>query len=129
MKQNNEMVTLDKKENIEEILERESVVAPLVDIYENENEFVLNASMPGVEKDNVHLKYAEESLTIFGRVKQDVTNRKYILNENGFGNYYRRFRISDSIDESKIQAKFENGQLTVILPKHERVKPKNIEIR
>jgi HSP20 family protein len=50
------------------------------------------------------------------------------LNEYTVGNYYRKFRISDSIDNNKIEAKFENGVLSVKLPKHDRVKPRTIEI-
>jgi HSP20 family protein len=130
MNDNTQVVTVENKENINEILEKESVIAPLVDIYENENEFVLIASMPGVNKDMIQLKYEEDSLLIFGKVSYDeMIKRKYILNENGIGNYYRKFRVSDSIDESQIKANFENGQLTVILPKHERIKPKTIEIK
>jgi HSP20 family protein len=130
MKDNTQVVNVETKENIQEILEKEAVLAPLVDIFENEDEFILVANMPGVTKENVHLKYEEDALMIFGKVNyQDLSHRKYILNENGVGNYYRRFRISDSIDESRIDAKFDNGQLFVTLPKHERVKPKSIQIK
>jgi HSP20 family protein len=130
MNDNTHLVNVETKENINEILEKESVIAPLVDIYENENEFILVASMPGVVKDNVHLKYEEDSLVLFGRVQyEDLTKRRYILNENGVGNYYRKFRISESIDESGIDARYVHGQLIVTLPKHERVKPKSIQIK
>jgi len=129
MDKNNNLVNVETKENMYDILEKESAIAPLVDIYENEDEFVLVASMPGVRKEEVNLKYEEDSLILFGRVNfREASDRKYILNENGIGNYYRQFRISNSIDESKINAKFENGQLIVVLPKHERVKPKAINI-
>ncbi|KUG24902.1 hypothetical protein ASZ90_005280 [hydrocarbon metagenome] len=64
-----------------------------------------------------------------GRINyNEAVNRKYILNEYTIGNYYRKFKISDSIDNSKIEARFENGVLTVKLPKHDRVKPRTIEI-
>jgi HSP20 family protein len=130
MNDKNQLVNVENKENIYDILEREAIVAPLVDIYENENEFIMVASMPGVTRDNVQLKYEEDSLILFGRIKQDdISNRKYILNENGIGSYFRKFRIADSIDESRIDARYENGQLVVTLPKHERVKPKSINIK
>ena len=58
-----------------------------------------------------------------------MKNRKYILNENEIGNYYRKFRISNSVDETKIEARFENGQLIVKLPKHDRIKPRTIDIK
>ena len=49
----------------------------------------------------------------------EAINRDYILNENEIGNYFRKFKISDSIDKTKISAKYDNGQLIVNLPKSE----------
>jgi HSP20 family protein len=111
-------------------LENESWVAPIVDIFESEDDFTLIANMPGVEKEKVKIKIEDGSLLIMGKVDfENLLNRDYVLNESQIGNFYRKFQISDSIDDSRIEAKFENGQLTVHLPKHERVKPKNIEIK
>lgn len=115
--------------NWDEALEKESWVGPLVDIIESENEFVLIANMPGVSKDNIKLKLEDGNLIIMGKIDyQSLMNKKFVLNETQLGNYYRKFRISDSIDDSKIEAKLENGQLLLHLPKHERVKPKTIKI-
>ncbi|MDO8550276.1 MAG: Hsp20/alpha crystallin family protein [Ignavibacteria bacterium] len=131
MSDNKDLVAVKEKEqNWEEVLETEAVVAPFIDIYETEDDFVLTANMSGVTRDNVKLKLEEGSLSIFGKVNyDDLKKRKYILNENEIGNYYRKFRISKSIDESKIEAHFENGQLTVKLPKHDRIKPRTITIK
>ncbi|OGV04649.1 MAG: hypothetical protein A2330_09660 [Ignavibacteria bacterium RIFOXYB2_FULL_36_7] len=128
---NKDIVTVkDKEQNWDEVLETESVVAPFVDVYETDDDFHLVANMPGVTRDDVKLKLEEGSLSILGKVNyKDVKNRKYILNENEIGNYYRKFRISNSVDETKIEARFENGQLTVRLPKHDRIKPRTIEIK
>lgn len=124
------MQVKEKDKNWEEVLETEFVVAPFADIYETNDDYQLVANMPGVTRDNVKLKLEEGSLSIFGKVNYDeLKNRKYILNENEIGNYYRKFRISNSIDETKIEARFENGQLTVKLPKHDRIKPRTIEIK
>ena len=130
MTDNKDIVTVkDKEQNWEEVLETESVVAPFVDVYETDDDFHLVANMPGVTRDDVKLKLEEGSLSILGKVNyKDLKNRKYILNENEIGNYYRKFRISNSVDETKIEARFENGQLTVKLPKHDRIKPRTIEI-
>ncbi len=112
-----------------DILESQRSVAPLVDIYETDNDFVLVANLPGVSKENIHLKLEENALSIFGKIKYEETiNRKYLLNENIIGNYFRRFRLSNNIDQSKIDAKYENGQLFINLPKHERIKPRTINI-
>jgi HSP20 family molecular chaperone IbpA len=111
------------------LLESQRSVAPLVDIYETDNDFVLVANLPGVSKENIHLKLEENALSIFGKINYEETiNRKYLLNENIIGNYFRRFRLSNSIDQSKIDAKYEDGQLIINLPKHERIKPRTINI-
>jgi|WetSurMetagenome_2_1015567.scaffolds.fasta_scaffold357610_2 HSP20 family protein len=111
-------------------LENENWIAPVVDIYETEDDFILVANMPGIKKENVKIKIEDGSLLIMGRVEFDnLVNRNYIMNESQIGNFYRKFQISESIDDSKIEAKLENGQLIAHLPKHERAKPKNIEIK
>jgi len=125
-----EMQEVKTQKSWEEALENESWVAPLVDIYETDDEFFLNAYIPGVKKENLKIKLEDGHLVIMGRIDYDeAVNRKYVLKETEIGNFYRRFKISDSIDESKIDAKLENGVLEVRLPKHERVKPKTIEIK
>ncbi len=130
MVQNHEVTEVKNKISWEEALERESWVAPLIDIYETEQDFFLTAQMPGVSKENVKIKLEEGHLIIMGRISFDETvNRKYVLKESETGNFYRRFKIGDSIDDGKIDAKLENGILTVVLPKHERMKPKTIEIK
>jgi HSP20 family protein len=113
----------------ESILETENSYAPLVDIFETNDEFVLTADMPGVSRDEVSLKLEDGSMLLFGKIDyKNVINQKYILKEKEIGHFFRRFKISDTIDESKISAKFENGQLVVTLPKHERIKPRTINI-
>jgi HSP20 family protein len=113
----------------EQVIENERSYSPFVDIYETQDDFILSANMPGVAKENVRLKYEDGSLVIFGRVYQDNIRKKYLLKENGTGNFYRKFKIADSIDDTRIDAKYENGQLTVTLPKHEKLKPRTINIK
>jgi HSP20 family protein len=126
-----ENVNVEEKNQsqFEELLEMQDSIVPLTDIYETEDNFVLTANLPGVSKENVQLKLEDGSLTIFGKINyEEISRRKYVLNENVLGNYYRKFKLSDSIDGTKIEARFENGQLVVTLPKHERVKPKTISV-
>lgn len=119
-----------KVTNWDEALEKECWVAPLVDICETEDDYTLVANMPGVSKENVRIKVEDGNLIIMGRIDYDQqVQKKYVLNETEIGNYCRKFRISDSIDESRIEAHLENGQLIINLPKHERVKPRTIEIK
>ncbi len=119
-----------EKRTWDEALENESWVAPLVDIYETKDDFYLNAYMPGVNKDDIKIKMEEENLVIMGRINfENVNSRKYVLRESDSSNFYRKFRISDSVDYENIEANMENGILSIKLPKHERVKPRNIEIK
>ncbi len=130
MAENKEMVKVEEKKSWEQALEKESWVAPLVDIYETDDDFYLLAYMPGIKKENVKIKLEDGSLVIMGRINYDEEiSRNYILKETETGNYYRKFKISDTINESKIKAHLEDGILTVQLPKHERIKPKTIEIK
>ena len=131
MSQNKEIIAIRNLNNhsIEEILSTQNSVSPSTDIYENPDEFMLIANMAGVPRSKVQVKVINDSLIVFGKINYDeAVNRNYILNENEVGNYFRKFKISDSIDETKISAKYDNGQLIVTLPKHEKVKPKKIDI-
>jgi len=131
MSDNKEIIAVKAFNNysIEEILRTQNNILPASDIYENADEYILLANMPGVVRSEVQVKVIEESLIVFGRINYDETvNRDYILNENELGNYFRKFKISDSIDKTKVSAKYDNGQLIVHLPKSEKIKPRTIDI-
>ena len=131
MSEKKELVAVNyyNSESINELLKAQNSISPVVDIFENENDFILIANLPGVERSNIQVKLDDKSLIIFGRINfEEAVNRKYILNEKEIGNYYRSFNISDSIDKEKINARYDNGQLILTLPKHEKVKPRKIEI-
>jgi len=130
MSNSKEMVEVKTKKSWDDALEKESWVAPLVDIFETKDDYFLTAFMPGVAKEDVKIKLEDGHLVLMGRINYDeAVNKKYILKEFETGNFYRRFKISESIDESKIDAKITNGILEVKLPKHDRVKPRTIEIK
>lgn len=131
MSENKEIIAVRNLNNhsIEEILSKQNSVLPSSDIYENPDEYILIANMPGVSRNDIQVKIVDDSLIIFGKINyNEVISREYILNENELGNYFRKFRISDTIDKTKISAKYDNGQLVVTLPKHEKVKPRKIDI-
>lgn len=131
MSQNKEIMAVKNLNynSIEEILRTQDSVSPSSDIYENPDEFILVANMPGVSRNEIQVKVVDDSLIIFGKINYDeAVSRDYILNENEIGNYFRKFRISDAIDKTKINAKYDNGQLIVHLAKNEDVKPITIDI-
>jgi HSP20 family protein len=131
MSDNKEIVAVKAINNnsIEEILRTQNNILPTSDIYENTDEFILIANMPGVSRSEIQVKVIEDSLIVFGKINYDeVVSRNYILNENELGNYFRKFKISDSINKTNISAKYDNGQLIVNLPKSEKIKPRTIDI-
>jgi len=128
---NKEIIPVKVKGNssIEELLVTQNYISPLVNIYENDDEFVLTAFMPGVVRDNVKVKVEADSLIMFGQIDyENAISRDYILNEQEIANYYRTFKISDTVDKSKIEARYDNGQLVVNLQKKEKAKPRRIDI-
>lgn len=131
MAENKEIIAVRDINNysIEEILRSENNVSPSTDIYENADEFVLITNMPGVSRSEVKVKVIDDSLIVFGKINyEEAINRNYVLNESEIGNYFRKFKISDSIDKDKIAAKYDNGQLIVHLPKSKKLKPRTIDI-
>jgi HSP20 family protein len=131
MSENKEIISVKKFNDysIEEILRTEDSVLPSSDIYESSDEFVLVANMPGVSRNEIQVKVINDSLVIFGKINyNEAVSRNYILNENEIGNYFRKFNISETIDKTRINAKYDNGQLVVQLPKKENIKPRTIEI-
>jgi len=108
---------------------REDYIIPAVDIYENDNEYVLKAEMPGVSKENVEISLEKDYLEILGKTDTKFEEGlKLIDKEFRISDYFRRFHLENVIDREKVKASIENGILTVVLPKSEEVKPKKITI-
>lgn len=105
--------------------------SPVVDIQETNNEYVIKAEIPEVKKENVRLTVEEGALTIRGeRFKEkEEKGRKFHRTERSYGTFLRSFTLPPDADEKRIEAKFEDGMLNVILPKSEISKPKSIEIK
>jgi len=103
---------------------------PRVDILETDQELLLFAEMPGVRPENVDLRYENGELVLHGRVQPCVaSNRQMLLNEYDEGDFYRVFRIDETIDPTKIEAECKNGVLTLHLPKIEAVRPRQIAVK
>ena len=101
-----------------------------LDIAENENEFLVKASLPGVKPEDVQITAQGDTLTIRGEVKeeQEKKDEHYHLRERRVGQFQRTVTLSTPISADKAQANFENGVLTLVLPKAEEAKPKQIKI-
>ncbi len=103
----------------------ECVIVPPVDIYETENEYIIRAEMPGVNKEGVDVTLQNSELEINGKINGNIPEEKNLkYSEFRLYNYYRKFKVGDDINNEKLSATLENGLLTFTLPKSEEVKPK-----
>lgn len=104
------------------------VLAPLVDIYENDDEILLYADMPGVDKKDITVNIDNGKLSLSGVRKIEATGE---VQWEEFGNveYRRTFSVPQTIDVSKINAEVKDGVLRLHLTKSEAAKPKQIEIK
>jgi len=107
---------------------REDVAQFPVDIYSTDNEIVIKAALPGANPDDVEITIEGDTLTIRGETKA-VEGVNYICQEGCYGPFARTFNLNVPIQTDKVSAEFENGVLTLTLPKTEEVKPKTIKVQ
>lgn len=117
-----------RQENMPERSSEIQAVAPLVDIYENDDEILLYADMPGVKKDEITVNVDNGKLEISGLRKMEKTGATG-WEEFGDVEYRRVFSVPQSIDFAKVKAELKEGVLRLHLPKAEAAKPRKIEIR
>jgi HSP20 family protein len=104
--------------------------APLVDITEDEKEYIIKTELPEVKKEDVKVTVENGLLTIVGERKfEKEENKKYHRVERAYGRFVRSFVVPDSVDADKLSAEFKDGVLKVHLPKGEKAKPKQIEVK
>jgi len=99
------------------------------DIRETDKEYIIEADLPGVRKEDIRLELEDGILTLGVEQNEqiDEESENYIRRERRYGSYCRSFRV-DGVKEDKVTAKYENGVLTVKLPKSEVSKPKTHRI-
>jgi HSP20 family protein len=105
--------------------------APLVDITEDEKEYVIKAELPEVKKEDVKLTVHDDVLSISGERKyeKEEKGKKYHRVERAYGSFTRSFTLPEDADASKVAADYKDGVLKVHLPKSEKAKPKSIEVK
>ena len=116
------------KESGEDI--REGAWQPPVDIYEDEHSVIIKAELPDVEQKDIEVKIEDNTLILRGERKQDESIRKenYHRIERYYGSFQRSFALPLTIDRDKVKASCEKGILTIVLPKKEESKPKQIYV-
>lgn len=114
-------------ENMPERTHQIPTVTPAVDIYENDDEILLHADMPGVKKNDIAVNIDNGKLTISG-IRQLETSGVATWEEFGNVEYSRSFSVPQTIDTGMVNAELKNGVLKLHLPKSEAAKPRQIEI-
>jgi HSP20 family protein len=107
------------------------LTGPAIDMVEKEDEVTVKATLPGVKPDDVNLTITGDVLTIRGEIKSEHNEDgdNFVLRERHFGSFSRSVPLPTTVVADKAKAEFEDGVLTLSLPKAEEVKPKTISIK
>ena len=104
--------------------------APSCEVSEKGNHYIMKFDLPGVYKDDVKVAIDKNQMTVTAerREEKKSADDKSIMSEISYGTYQRTFTMPTPLDEKKVEAKFENGVLTVTLPKAETSQAKQIPV-
>jgi HSP20 family protein len=104
---------------------------PLVDITEDEKEYLIKAELPEVKKEDVKVTVENGTLSITGerKVEKEEKGKKYHRVERAYGSFMRSFTLPEGTTGDKVSAEFKDGVLKVHLPKSEEAKPKSIDVK
>jgi HSP20 family protein len=104
--------------------------APAVDIYETEHELVVKADLPDIDPKDLDIRVENNILTIRGERKfeKQVNEDKYLRVERSYGSFARSFTLANTVNANAIKAEYQNGVLTLTIPKREEAKPKQIKV-
>ncbi len=104
---------------------------PAVDVVEHDDSFVIEAELPGMNKDDIKISVTNDILTIRGEKKIEKEDKKknYHRTERSYGSFTRSFSLPGNIKSDKVDAEFKNGVLMVSVPKSEEAKPKQIDVK
>jgi len=101
-----------------------------LDVTEDEDQFIVKASLPGINPDDLNITFTDDTLTINGEVKGEKEEEStcYHLRERRYGTFSRSVRLPRGVKSDGIKANYDAGVLTLQLPKVEEVKPRKIEV-
>lgn len=104
---------------------------PAMDLMETDDDVIVKAVLPGLKAEDVQISVTGDIFTLRGEVKQEEERKdaKYLIREQRYGTFERSVRLPSNVVTDKAKAEFENGILTVTLPKSEAVKPRTITIK
>ena len=107
------------------------VRAPMVDVFEEKDDIVVKAELPGLEKDNIEVNLADHTLTIKGEKKkeEEVKRENYYRAERSYGSFLRTLELPREVHADKVKASFKNGILEIRMPKTEEAKAKETKVK
>lgn len=102
-----------------------------LDLVEKDDEFVVQASIPGIDPEDMEIVYTNGMLTLKGEVKEtkETEEGQYHMRERRFGEFRRSLSLPTAVDDDNIEASYHNGILTLRLPKAEEAKPRRIPVQ
>jgi HSP20 family protein len=107
------------------------ITAPSVDLFEEKDDIVVKAELPGMDKENIEVNLTDHHLTIKGEKKkeEEVKEENYYRSERSYGSFLRTLELPKDVHADKVKASFKNGILEVRLPKTEEAKAKEIKVK
>lgn len=104
---------------------------PAIDMYQTDDKVVVKAALPGLSAEDVQISVTGDVLTLKGEFRQDeeVKDATYQLKERRYGSFERSLMLPTDVETDKAKAEFQNGVLTITLPKAEAVKPRTITVK
>jgi HSP20 family protein len=100
-----------------------------LDVYSTDEEIVIQAAIPGIDPEAVEITIEGDTLTIQGEMPGHLENVNYLFNELPSGHFIRALNLNIPVDAAKAEASFNNGLLTLIIPKAEEIKPRQIKVK
>jgi len=107
------------------------LLAPAVDVYEEKEEVVVKAELPGMTKDDIEVDISDTHLTLKGEKKKEgkTQGENYFACECSYGAFHRSIELPRDVQADKVKASFKNGVLEIRLPKTEETKAKEIKVK
>ena len=107
------------------------ITTPAVDVYEEKDEIVVKAELPGMDKNDIEVNISDSELTLKGQKKKEekIEEENYYRCERSYGAFLRSVELPKDVQADKIKASFKNGILEVRLPKTEEAKTREIKVK
>ncbi|MFN8528008.1 MAG: Hsp20/alpha crystallin family protein [Anaerolineae bacterium] len=103
-----------------------------IDLHEDDKNYVVTTELPGVKADNIHVRHENDMLVIDAEIPEVTEERKEqraLIKERRYGHYMRRIQLPTNVNYDAVDATYENGVLTLTLPKSPETQPRTITVK